>query len=99
MLNNYETVFILTPVLSETQMKDTVTKFKKILKETKARSINEEEWGLRKLAYPIQHKSTGFYNLFEFEADPSAIKAFETELRARPRPWGGWGSWAAWTRR
>ena len=81
MLRNYETVFILTPVLSETQMKDTVTKFKKILKEAKTKSINEEEWGLRKLAYPIEHKSTGFYNLFEYQAEPDAIKAFETELR------------------
>lgn len=81
MLKNYETVFILTPVLSETQMKDTVEKFKKILKDTKAKTINEEEWGLRKLAYPIEHKSTGFYNLFEFEAEPTAIKTFETELR------------------
>ncbi len=81
MLKNYETVFILTPVLSENQMKDTVTKFKKVLKENNGKITNDEEWGLRKLAYPIQHKSTGFYNLFEFEAEPSVIKPFETELR------------------
>lgn len=81
MLKDYETVFILTPVLSDTQMKDTVTKFKKILKDNKVKIINEEEWGLRKLAYPIQHKSTGFYNLFEFQAEPSVIKEVETEIR------------------
>jgi small subunit ribosomal protein S6 len=80
-MNNYETVFILTPVLSEEQMKDTVQKFKKILEDGGADVINVESWGLKKLAYPIQHKSTGFYNLVEFAADPSLIKTFETELR------------------
>ena len=81
MLKDYETVFILTPVLSDTQMKDTVGKFKKILKENKVKMINEEEWGLRKLAYPIQHKSTGFFNLLEYQAEPTVIKALETEMR------------------
>ena len=80
-MKNYETVFILTPVLSEEQMKDTVQKFIKILKDGKAKIINEEQWGLRKLAYPIQHKSTGFYNLVEFEADSSLISKLETEFR------------------
>jgi len=80
-MKNYETVFILTPVLSEEQMKDTVQKFIKILKDGKANIINEEQWGLRKLAYPIQHKSTGFYNLVEFEAEPDLVSKVETEFR------------------
>ena len=80
-MKNYETVFILTPVLSEEQMKDTVQKFMKVLKDAKAKIVNEENWGLRKLAYPIQHKSTGFYNLVEFEAEPEAINTLETEFR------------------
>jgi small subunit ribosomal protein S6 len=80
-LKNYETVFILTPVLSEVQMKDAVEKFKKVLVDHKAEIINEENWGLKKLAYPIQHKSTGFYNLFEFAATPETIEALELEYR------------------
>jgi len=80
-LKNYETVFILTPVLSESQMKDAVSKFKKILTDHKAKVTNLEEWGLRKLAYPIEHKSTGFYNLVEFSAGPDAIGALETEFK------------------
>lgn len=80
-MKNYETVFILTPVLSEEQMKDTVQKFIKILNDGKANIINEEQWGLRKLAYPIQHKSTGFYNLVEFEAEPDLVSKLETEFR------------------
>ena len=81
MVNNYETVFILTPVLSEAQVKEAVKKFKKIITNNKGKMINEENWGLKKLAYPIQKKSTGFYNLFQFEADGSLIEKLETEFR------------------
>ena len=81
MLNNYETVFILTPVLSEDQMKDAVGKFKEFLTTHGAEIVNEEIWGLKKLAYPIQHKSTGFYNLFEFKAEPSVIAKLETAYK------------------
>lgn len=80
-LKNYETVFILTPVLSEDQMKDTVKKFKKILTDSGAEIVSEENWGLKKLAYPIQNKKTGFYNLLEFKADPQSIKNLEIEFR------------------
>jgi small subunit ribosomal protein S6 len=80
-MRNYETVFILNPVLSEEQMKDTVEKFVKVLKNAKANVINVEHWGLRKLAYPIQRKSTGFYNLIEFSAAPEVVNQLETEFR------------------
>ena len=80
-LNNYETVFILTPVLSEAQMKDTAQKFVQVLKDNGAKIINEELWGLRKLAYPIQNKNTGFYVLVEFQAESPIINTLETEYR------------------
>ena len=80
-MNNYETVFILTPVLSDDQMKDAVGKFKKILTDGGAKIINDENWGLKKLAYPIQHKKTGFYQLFEFQAEATLIDHLETEYR------------------
>lgn len=80
-MKNYETVFILNPVLSDEQMKDTVKKFVSVLTDKGAEIINEEMWGLRKLAYPIQHKSTGFYNLVEFKANPDVIAALEIEYR------------------
>ena len=78
---NYETVFILTPVLSDIQMKDTVDKFVNLLKEEGADVINVENWGLKKMAYAIQKKSTGFYVMIEFNAVPSLIKKFELEFR------------------
>jgi small subunit ribosomal protein S6 len=78
---NYETVFILTPVLSEVQMKDTVDKFVNLLKEEGADIVNVENWGLKKMAYPIQKKSTGFYVLVEFKALPSVINKLEIEFR------------------
>ena len=71
MMNQYETVFIMTPVLSDQQMKETVEKFKGILTAQGAEIINEESWGLKKMAYPIQKKSTGFYQLLEFKAERS----------------------------
>jgi len=80
-MNQYETVFILTPVLSDTQMKEAVDKFKTILTEEKAEIINEENWGLKKLAYAIQKKSTGFYQLLEFNANPETIEKLETNFR------------------
>ena len=84
-MNRYETVFILTPVLSEEQAAETVDKFKKFLKGKGASIKHEENWGLRKLAYPIQKKTTGFYYLMEFEAPGEAITPFETEFRRDER--------------
>ena len=80
-MNHYETVFILTPVLSEAQMKEAVESFKAVLTANGAEIVNEENWGLRKLAYPIQKKSTGFYTLIEFDANPETIKKLETSFR------------------
>ncbi len=84
-MNYYETVFILTPVLSDDQMKEAVEKFKGVLKENNAEIVNEEMWGLRKLAYPIEKKSTGFYNLIEFKAEPTIVKKLETAFRRDER--------------
>ena len=84
-MNHYETVFILTPVLSDQQMKEAVEKFEKVLTDNGASIVNEEIWGLRKLAYPIQKKSTGFYSLVEFDGDPTIVKKLETAFRRDER--------------
>ena len=85
MLNHYEAVFILTPVLSDAQMKEAVEKFKTVVTDNGGTITNEENWGMRKLAYPIQKKSTGFYTLLQFDADPSLIATLETQFRRDER--------------
>ena len=85
MMNQYETVFILTPVLSDVQAKEAVEKFKGILVAEGAEIINEENWGMKKLAYPIQKKSTGFYQLVEFKAEPTTIDKLEIAFRRDER--------------
>lgn len=84
-MNQYETVFIMTPVLSDQQMKETVEKFKGVLTAAGAEIINEEEWGLKSMAYPIQKKSTGFYELIEFKAEPSVVAKLELGFRRDER--------------
>ncbi|MDE6361268.1 MAG: 30S ribosomal protein S6 [Muribaculaceae bacterium] len=84
-MNHYETVFILTPVLSDAQMKEAVEKFTKVLTDNGATIVNEEIWGLRKLAYPIEKKSTGFYAMVEFDGAPTLVKKLETAFRRDER--------------
>ena len=85
MLNQYETVFIATPVLSENQIKEAVKKIKKIITDNGGKIVHEENWGLRKLSYPIQKKSTGFYYLIEFQAEGALIEKLEVEYRRDER--------------
>ena len=85
MLNHYEAVFILTPVLSDVQMKEAVDKFKAVITDNGGTITNEENWGMRKLAYPIQKKSTGFYSLLQFDVEPAVIATLETQFRRDER--------------
>ena len=85
MLNQYETVFIVTPVLSEAQMKEAVEKVRKLITDNGGEVVHHEDWGLRKLAYPIKNKSTGFYNHFEFRAPGELVGKLETEYRRDER--------------
>lgn len=85
MLNQYETVFILTPVLSDEQMKEAVKKYQEYLKSKGAEIVHEENWGMRKLAYPIQKKSTGFYHLIEYRAEGNLIAEMELAMKRDER--------------
>ena len=85
MTNQYETVFILTPVLSNEQMNEAVDKFRKILTDNGAMIVHENNWGLRKLAYPIQKKNTGFYYLIEFKSSGELINKLEVEYKRDER--------------
>jgi small subunit ribosomal protein S6 len=84
-MQQYETVIILTPLLSEEAAKETVSKFSKLLKDNGAEIIQEDNWGLKKLAYPIEKKTTGYYHLTEYKAPGDIINKLEVEFRRDER--------------
>ncbi|HLW15050.1 MAG TPA: 30S ribosomal protein S6 [Flavobacteriaceae bacterium] len=84
-MNHYETVFILNPVLSDDQVKETVKKYEDLLVSKGAKMVAKEDWGLKRLAYPIQKKKSGFYQLLEFQVDGSVIDEFEVAFRRDER--------------
>jgi small subunit ribosomal protein S6 len=86
MSKQYETVFILTPILSEAQTRDAVEKFRTIITDNGGALVHEEDWGLRKLAYPIQKKNSGFYSVFEYTTSGvNVVDILETEFRRDER--------------
>ncbi len=84
-MNHYETVFILNPVLSEVQVKETVSKFENFLTSRGAEMVSKEDWVLKKMASGIQNKNSGFYHLFEFKVAGEVLIAFEAEFRRDER--------------
>mgnify|MGYP001025452516 FL=1 len=84
-MNHYETVFILNPVLSEDQIKETVKKYEDFLVSNGAKMVSKEDWGLKKLAYPIQNKKSGFYHLFEYTVPGDVVNTLEVEFRRDER--------------
>ena len=84
-MNHYETVFIATPVLSDVQTKELFGKFQGVITENGGQIVSSEDWGLRKLAHPIQKKTTGFYYLIEFEGEGDLVEKLETQYRRDER--------------
>ena len=84
-MNHYETVFIATPVLSDVQTKEVFGKFQGVITENGGQIVSGEEWGLKKLAYPIQKKTSGYYFLIEFEAEGVILDILETQYRRDER--------------
>ena len=85
MLKQYETVFIATPVLSDAQMKEAVKKYTDLITANGGEIVYEEDWGLKQLAYPIQHKTSGFYYLIEFKAAPEFVNTLEIQYKRDER--------------
>ncbi len=84
-MNQYESVFIMHPVLSEDQVRETVEKFKGFIEAKGGKVLHQENWGLKKLAYPIQSKRSGFYHLMEFQAEGEIITPLEVEMKRDER--------------
>ncbi|NNC85463.1 MAG: 30S ribosomal protein S6 [Flavobacteriaceae bacterium] len=85
MHTQYESVVILNPVLSQQQVEETIDKFRQLIKDGGSDMVFEDNWGMKKLAYPIQKKKTGFYYLFEFTAPSELIAKLETEYKRDER--------------
>jgi len=84
MIKQYETTFIFTPVLSDSEVKKTIGKYTDLLKTEGAEIVAEETWGLRQLAYPIQKKTTGIYYTVEYKTEGELIDKIEVLFRRDP---------------
>ena len=84
-MQQYEIVIVLTPLLSVEIAKEAIAKYSKFIADNGAEIVQEDNWGLRKLAYPIQKKTTGYYHLTEFKAPGDLINKLEIELRRDER--------------
>lgn len=76
MMKRYETIFILSPELDEENLKGCVEKFKGLI-EKSGTLESIDEWGKRKLAYPVNKLNEGYYTLINFSAEPTFIHELE----------------------
>ncbi len=77
---NYEVMLILDPALEDDKKDATVETVKGII-AAEGEVGNADTWGMRKLAYPIQKKSEGYYVVIEFKAEPTLPKELDRRLR------------------
>ncbi len=80
-MEKYETVMILSPDLAEQQINDLITALEQSVNETKGNLIQTDQWGKRKLAYPVKKCEEGFYVLFFYEASGDTVKELERRMR------------------
>ena len=77
---NYEVVYIVDPAQGEEGIASIVANFKS-LAEQNGSAVEVEEWGTRKLAYPINYKNDGYYVLMSFTSEPSFPRELDRTLR------------------
>lgn len=80
-MRNYETLFILNSSLEEEAIKANIEKFKGIIENDGGVVENIDEWGKRKLAYPIKKVNEGYYTLMNFKSNPELPKELERVFR------------------
>lgn len=79
-MKKYEVLFIVDVDASEDERKDIIAKVQDFLAKNKATNIEVDEWGVKKLAYPIAFKNEGYYVLMNFEAEASVPNELEHRL-------------------
>jgi len=77
MLNKYESIYILKADMEKDEMTTLIEKFKTLVESAEGKIESVEEWGTKKLAYPIQKMEQGYYVLMNFEAKPEFIVELE----------------------
>ena len=80
-MNNYELIMILNPVMSEEEVRTITAKYRGMVTDTCGSIVNEEAWGMRQLAYPIQKKTTGIYHLVEFTGPGDIVEQMEIQFK------------------
>ena len=79
-MNKYEAMYIVTPELEDEAIKAVIEKFSGIITANGGEIENVDEWGRKKLAYPIDYKAEGYYVLMNFEAEDSLPKSLTEKL-------------------
>jgi len=79
-MTNYEVMFILDPALEDAQKEASIETVKGII-AAEGEVANVDVWGMRKLAYPIQKKTEGYYVVIEFKAQPTLPKELDRRLK------------------
>jgi small subunit ribosomal protein S6 len=81
MNKHYETVIIFSPLLAEEDVKKGIAKYHKLLQDHDAKLVEERNWGLKQLAYPIDAKSNGIYYIMEYTAPGTFVNKLEIEFK------------------
>ncbi len=80
MERQYETIFIVSPIVADKQLKNTKQKYEDMIREDCVELVHQEEWGLQQLSYPIQKKESGYYYLYEYRAEPELVEKLKEEF-------------------
>ncbi|HHX24436.1 MAG TPA: 30S ribosomal protein S6 [Thermoanaerobacterales bacterium] len=76
-MRQYETIYIINPEFEEDAIKELVDKFKALIEEQGGQVSDIDEWGKRRLAYPINDHREGYYFLMNFTANPETAQDLE----------------------
>ena len=79
-MTNYEVMFIIDPTLEDDKKEATIEAVKEII-ASEGEVGNVDVWGMKKLAYPIQKKTEGYYVVIEFKAQPTLPKELDRRLK------------------
>ena len=76
-MQNYETNFILDPLLDDEKITAMTDEYSDFLAKNGCSVIKSEKWGRKKFAYPIRNKLAGNYVSIEFQGTPDSVSKLE----------------------